>query len=80
MAPKEASAEALRALEADRSEPSRVGYSGSRGDRWLTRSLYEPAVPYQPKWRASVGMPWAKELARSVRVRAATELARTLRL
>lgn len=69
-----------RALQSDRSEPSRVRYSGPRGDRWLTRSLYEPDVPYQPKWRASVGMPWAKELARSARVRAATELARTLRL
>ena len=68
-----------RALEADVDPPSAVRYSGPRGDRWLTRSRYVPDVPYQPSWRPTLGLAWAKELARSYRMRASTELARALR-
>jgi SAM-dependent methyltransferase len=39
------------AMQRDTSEPSPIRYQGPRGDRFLYRSLFEPQVPFQPKWQ-----------------------------
>jgi SAM-dependent methyltransferase len=57
-------------LEADASEPAQVLYRGPRDDRFLYRGLYQPVVPFQPRWQPrSEAVRW-RDVARSARIHA----------
>ncbi len=59
-------------LENDDRPPARIRYQGPHEDRFIDRALWEPMVPYQPRWTPPNEGARMKDLARSAAMDAAT--------
>lgn len=62
-------------LQAEEGPPARIAYDGPREDRFLYRGLWEPTVPYQPRWNPPSNIVRWRDVARSARMHAATRMA-----
>jgi SAM-dependent methyltransferase len=65
----------FQALSNDDRPPARIRYEGPTEDRFIYRALWEPMVPYQPRWEPPSEMTRLEDLARSARMHAATRAA-----